>query len=434
MHVNQLPLDPHIYVLKKALVLFNSVSISLSLLFLVAYFACWLPHPEDKSCVPKLSSAIENHHIFFYMEKIRPAQEKLKSNMETVVSDISYLAQLNRKNDAIKLRDSIWKTFSFDPSRMIETFEERNQLETEVRKNTMELKERISDKDDPLNNLVSISNQAVQNLNKIHSVMYLYLRGHRDSIPLLNQMATRLVQSVLEFQDQEDYDRLNREYNGVIQRAQNDLKAIVDMIEPIKTDIDVALTTINSAMKNANKQTRSGEHQQTLGKTVGGIGAGMFTVAGVQGMQLAITSAAMVANPVLLFGVMLGGGVVGAIGAGIMRNGDEIVINAEDLVKNLKAMKASFDKVTTLINDHQNALLNMQGSWNAQTIFVQSIKNSVDSHLKTRLNSFSENDKNDIQTNLHRIIKENRNICQLIEKTLHIIPTNNQITQEEIDQ
>ena len=365
------------------------------------------------------------------MEKVHPAQEKLKSNMDAVVSDISYLAQLNRVNDATELRDSIWKTLSFDPSRMIEAFEEKNQLETEIRENIMALEERISDKHDHLNNLAFISKQAVQNLNQIHSCMFLYLRGHRDSIPLLNQMATRLVQYVLEFQDQDNYDRLSQEYNGVIQHVQKDLKDIVDMIKPIKIDLDTALTEINLALKDADKEKRGGERRQNAGKVAIGFSATMLTANGV---KLAITGAAMLANPVLFYGVMLGGGLVGAIGMGITWNGDEIVINADDLIKNLKTMKVSFDKMTTLINDHQNALLHMQGSWKAQTTFVQSIKRNVDFHLKTTLNSFSENDKNDIQNNLHNIIKENRNIIQLIEKTLHIIPIDSQITPEEIDQ
>jgi hypothetical protein len=374
---------------------------------------------------------VENHRISFYIEQIQPVQARLKSNMETVMSDISYLALLNHTTNVSQLRDSIWRSLSFDVGNVTKAFKQSARLEADMRKNLTELGKINSEKNPALQAVKSTSAMFVRNAAEMYSILNLHLRGHLRILPQLDKMADLLVEFVLVGRNQASYDRLNKQYKQVIERALSDLSDINGFIGPMKEQIATALSIISQSLNDANKQKKSGNNRQFIGRMASTAGAGFFVVGTATGLKLAITGAAIVGNPVI--GLMVSGFLLGAGGIAAKWNGEEIQINADDLIKTLKAMRSFFDEIMTLTNDQRKYLLEMQGHWQNQQMFLNVFHDRVLSHLETTIPPFSETEINEIRQIQHQIPKENRRIAQSIKNVLDITPSVDQPKQERLD-
>ncbi|UJR12462.1 hypothetical protein I4U23_016638 [Adineta vaga] len=401
---------------------FNVVCPLLCFFSLVVYFACLLPHPEAVSCTVQLSETVERHHIN-YIDKIRPTHKRLKSNTDLVISDISYLALLNRTNTASQLRDSIWRSLAFNVENITKAFQESATLETKMRKNQIELEQINSAKGSVLETVKLTSATLVSKAAYMYTTMNLHLRGHLDILPELDKLADALVESVLVGRDERNYDLLNRQYKQIIERALDDVNKITNFVEPLLQQTDTALSSISNALNDAKKQEKSGQKQKLAGGVTATAGAGFFVVGAGAGVKLVLTGAAIIANPALTLGIMAAGALIGGGGAAIYHNGEQIEINAIDLTKTLKAMQASFHQIRTLTYDQREYLLGMQSHWEAQQRQLNTFQNIAVSNLHTTLNPFSEEEIEAIRQIHLRITANNRHIDQLIKNVLAITPS-----------
>ncbi|CAF1194578.1 unnamed protein product [Adineta steineri] len=253
--------------------------------------------------------------------------------MKTVMSDISYLALLNRTTTGLQLRDSIWKSLSFNVENMTMAFEENTKLETEMRKNLVALEKMSSEKDSSLEAVKSTSAIFMRDAARMYSIMQLNLRGHLQILPQLDKMANVLVESVIVGRDKVSYDRFSRQYEQVIERAIGDLNKITEYIVPMQQQTEVALEMIHTALDATSKQKKSGETQKYIGGAAVGMGAGFFTVGTASSVQLVLTGAAILGNPILTIGLMATGTLIGAGGFAAYTNGQAIQVDAIDLTK-----------------------------------------------------------------------------------------------------
>ncbi|CAF1346835.1 unnamed protein product [Didymodactylos carnosus] len=189
--------------------------------------------------------------------------------------------------------------------------------------------------------------------------MKLHLRGHLQILPQLDQMAAVLVESVIVGRDPISYNRISRQHAQVIERAIGDLNKITAYVESMQQETETALSMINDALADVSKQKKSGETQKYIGGAAVGAGTEFIAVGTASGVKLALTSAAIMANPVLA--LMVTGTVIGAGGFVAYMKGAAIQVDSTDLTKTLKAIQASFHRIRTLTEDQRTYLLEMQG-------------------------------------------------------------------------
>ncbi|CAF0767874.1 unnamed protein product [Adineta ricciae] len=392
------------------------------LLFAVFYFICLLSQPEDVSCAAELSSTVESHHNI-YIDEIQSAQSNIGSNIAIIISDVSYLALLNRTDIADQLKDSIWKSLAFDASRVIEAFEANAKLEYEMTHHLKELEKHISKETDILQLVHSNSLQIMEKMKKLNAIMNLHLRGHLDTLPDLDIIAAILVESVLVGRDELNYNRLNGQYTKIIIRQKSDLYEVINLIEPLLTQTGDVLKKINQGLDDADKQKKSGRNQKYIegGTTLGGIT--FVTVGAANNLHLVITGAAIAAHPILGLATMVTGVLMAGGGVATFMKGDRIEIDATDLFKVLKSMDASLNQIMTLTNDQYNYLLEIQGNWNAQERNLKSFHDIATYNLQTTIKPISKEDIKTLQNIQHKIINKNRETSQTIKNVLSIIPS-----------
>lgn len=349
------------------------------------------------------------------------------------MSDISYLALLNRTSTTFQLRNSIWRSLAFDVEKITKAFQESAKLETEMRKNVIALKLFSSEKGSAIEAVKSTSATLVSQAAEMYSIMNLHLRGHLDILPELDKLADVLVESVILGRDQVNYDLLSREYNQIIQRALNDLNKIASFVEPLLTQTDTALSSISNALDDANKQKKVGQTKKLAGKATATAGATFFVLGAGASAKLVLTSAAIIANPPLTVGLMAAGALMGAGGFAVYNNGEQIEIDAVNLRKTLKAMQASFHQIRTLTYDQREYLLDMQSHWEAQKRQLDIFGTHALSLLQTTLTPFSEDEIKKMQDIQLQISQNNREVKQLIKNVLAITPSARHHEHEHLD-